>query len=821
MPQYSRLSLAIAAVLGTHAIDASAVAAETASAGEIPEVVVTATRRSENLQNVPIAITALTAETLAQLNVQTFEDFVKYLPNVSTASKGPGQNEIYMRGLSTTQGGNQGGGGVNSFPNVAVYLDDQSAQLPGRNLDIYAADLERIEVLEGPQGTLYGAGAQAGAVRYITNKPKINVTEAGFNASYSTTAHGDPSSSLDAYLNVPLIADTLALRGVIYNDSRGGYIHNVPGTFARSGTDIGIVDYFGGVVPAGSSTLSNNGLVNGAYNPTRYQGLRLSMLYQMNDDWNVLLQQSFQTLEANGVFAYDPTLGDLNVQQYNPSSDKDQFEDTAWTMNGHVGPLKLVYTGGFLNRKVSQQTDYTAYARGVYAAYYQCNGPSLGSTGTTAICYSPSAVWKDTEKNTHQTHELRVSTPDDWRTRGILGLFWEDYKIEDATDWSYGNQAAGFNGQAPLAGTTQINPSVRPAGDVFFDDITRGYKQKAAFGNIDFDILPKQLTLSLGTRLYSMDTYELGSANSGYGCRNVPTGECQNGKNLDADNLHKTFSGHKSRINLSWKVTDDVLLYATYSEGFRPGGFNRGQGVITPNSPLYGKFQIPLFYAPDTLKNKEIGWKTSWFNHHVQFNGAAYQEDWYNVQLAIFDPGLYGNQIFTANGPDYRVRGVEGDLIVNATEHLSVMSSFAWNSSSQHSDPQLAGNSGVPVSLFPTGGLGSTLAQSPPFQGNIRIRYAVPINDYRAFWQVGAQHQAHSYSSVITQGAFISPRQDQPAYTTFDASFGVKKDAWNAEIFGENITDKRAQLYINGFDFVRLVTVNRPRTIGLRLSYKF
>src|SRR6266436_8710739 len=258
MNQYSKLSCAVTAVLGAHTASAAA-PSETAAAssGEIPEVVVTATRRTENLQDVPIAITALTAETLTQLNVQTFDDFVKYLPNVSTASKGPGQNEIYMRGLSTTQGGSQGGGGINSFPNVAVYLDDQSAQLPGRNLDMYAADLERIEVLEGPQGTLYGAGAQAGAVRYITNKPKLNATEAGFNASYSTTAHGDPGSSIEAYLNVPLIADTLALRGVIYDDARGGYINNVPATFARAPTDLGIVHYFGGNVPANSVVLNN------------------------------------------------------------------------------------------------------------------------------------------------------------------------------------------------------------------------------------------------------------------------------------------------------------------------------------------------------------------------------------------------------------------------------------------------------------------------------------------------------------------------------------------------------------------------------------
>jgi outer membrane receptor protein involved in Fe transport len=207
------LSQAIAVVLGLGGAGVSV--AQTSAGNELEEVVVTATRRSENLQNVPIAITALTSTTLSELNVQTLDDFLKYLPNVTTAGVAPGQDEVYMRGLSTTHQGSQVVGGTGAFPNVAVYLDDQSVQLPGRNLDVYAADLARIEVLEGPQGTLYGAGAQAGAVRYITNKPKLDVDEGSVDASYSTTAHGDPSASGVAMLNVPVIPGTLALRAVI------------------------------------------------------------------------------------------------------------------------------------------------------------------------------------------------------------------------------------------------------------------------------------------------------------------------------------------------------------------------------------------------------------------------------------------------------------------------------------------------------------------------------------------------------------------------------------------------------------------------------
>ncbi len=178
---------------------------------QLEEVVVTATRREENLQDVPIAIAALTGATLKQLNLQTFDDFSKYLVNVTAAVNGPGQSELYVRGLSATQTNNFISAGTGTFPNVAVYLDEQSAQMPGRNLDIYAADLERIEVLEGPQGTLFGAGAQAGVLRYITNKPKLDVTEGGAEAGYSATAHGDPSTRVQAYINLPVLEDRVAV----------------------------------------------------------------------------------------------------------------------------------------------------------------------------------------------------------------------------------------------------------------------------------------------------------------------------------------------------------------------------------------------------------------------------------------------------------------------------------------------------------------------------------------------------------------------------------------------------------------------------------
>jgi outer membrane receptor protein involved in Fe transport len=332
---------AVAAILGAHAAAANAAAPAEATPAEpesglaLSEVIVTAQRREQSAQDVPITMTTLTAETLTKLNVTTFDDYVKYLPSVTVANSGPGRGQIYMRGLGTTQDGEQSTGATGSFPNVAVYLDDQSAQLPGRNLDIYAADLERVEVLEGPQGTLFGAGAQAGVVRYITNKPKLDKTEGAFNASYGTTAHGDNSSGLDAMLNVPLIDGKLALRGVVYSERRGGYIDNVPGTFTRKATDLGIAYYFKGVVPALNEVGNNTQIAAKDINPVTYKGFRLSGLYQINDDWSVLVAQSYQNMEADGIFAEMPygsdgqKLPDLSVNLFTPQYDKDRFENTA------------------------------------------------------------------------------------------------------------------------------------------------------------------------------------------------------------------------------------------------------------------------------------------------------------------------------------------------------------------------------------------------------------------------------------------------------------------------------------------------------------
>jgi len=858
----TKLSCAIASILSGSLVGLahSAASAEPSDAEGIQEIVVTAQRRSENSQDVPITIQTLTADTLTQLNVQTFDQFVKYLPNVTMAGAGPGQSNIYMRGLSIGAQRSDESGVVGQIPNVAVYLDDQSAALPSRNLDVYAADLERIEVLEGPQGTLFGSGAEAGVLRYITNKPKLDVTEGVVNAGYSYTAHGDPNSNVDATLNLPLIPNRLALRAVVYDDRRGGYINNLPGTFARSSTDLGIARYNGGVVPNDSVSINNNNLTGNAINPVTYQGLRLSLLYQVNEDWNALLAQSYQNMDAQGVFYQMPyasqgtafgATGDpigsvplprLSVTLFNPSYNKDKFENTSLTVNGKIDDLKVIYSGAYLVRNVEQQQDYTNYSRGVFGYYYQCAGysPKTAAVGT---CYTPSATWKDTERNTHQSHEIRLSTPDDWRVRAIGGLYYEQFVIVDDTEFLYKTVPTCsptfndncFNNVQPFANSFTSNPGIRNDNTGFFGNTERTIDQKAAFGSVDVDLIPKALTLTLGTRYYRFDERELGGAVGSFYCKaHAPTsyfGPCLKpyGSNINLQNPNTSkYTGFRSRANLSWKVTDDALIYYTWSQGFRPGGFNRGSSghlPTTPGAPATDQFFTPVTYSPDSLTNNELGFKTLWLNHRFEFNGALYQEDWHNTQLNFFDPqGGLGNLTFATNGPDYRVRGVELQIVAKAAEGLTIEASSAWNSSNQQNSPYLINNNpltpgyGKPIISIPNpyGPINSPLANSPPLQFSVRVRQELPMGDYKSFVQVGAQHIGNSYSSTGNLNSY-----DQPGYTTYDAAAGVSKDAWNVQLFCQNLTDVNASTYTSANPQILAEVVTRPRIAGVKFGYRF
>ena len=893
-----KLTVAIAAILGAASFGARAAAPMTASmeggSGALEEIIVTAQHRNQGIQDVPIAMQAFTEGTLTQLNITSFDDYIKFLPNVSSASNGPGQSEIYMRGLSAGAQQYQGSGSTGYFPNVAVYLDNQSVQLPSRNLDVYVVDINRIEVLEGPQGTLFGAGAEAGVIRYITNAPKLNKTEATLGASYSLTAHGDPNANLTAVLNLPLIDDKMALRTVIYNDSRGGYIDNVPAKFTRKNTDLGIhyanypavngacpdgLPNAGWCVPPGSPVLNNSTIAARAINPVTYKGIRAELLYKFNDDWDVLISQTYQNMEAEGVFYQQPNGSDgealqpLQVTLFNHAFDRDKFSNTGWTVNGRLGNLKAIYTGGYLVRKIEQVADYINYTRGLYADYYQCYGPGTGfninggagDPNLKSTCYSPNVLWRTVqERNEHMQHEFRLSTPEDWRIRGIVGAFYEDNKVYDQTQWIETTTPACTSNGAPgtpgnsgclsnigtVPGATVGRPGIQADNVSFYPDALRDTKQTAFFASADFDIVPKVLTLTLGTRHFRFSNSQVGSLTQGFGCFEAgtpPNGCTSTSFNFDKMNLHSTESGSRSRANLTWHVTPDAMVYYTFSQGYRPGSFNQNGGSLHALGPDgVNQFAVPNGYSSDSLTNNEFGWKTEWFEHRLQWNGAIYRENWNNVQVSFLQPGIAGNVTFDTNGQNFVVKGLETSLVAVITRGFTVQASASWNRSEQTNSPALIDrnplsvNFGKPITqvcpggvctpvINPFGPIGSPTASSPPVQFNVRARYEFKLGEYQTFIQASATHSGHSFTQAgsnptITSAGLVSTtrlRFEDPPFTEFDAAVGVAKDAWSAQLYAENVANANTSLFTNADQYIIAQTPMHPRVIGVRIGYSF
>jgi iron complex outermembrane receptor protein len=723
------------------------------------------------------------------------------------------------------------------------------------------------------------------------------------------TAHGDPNTELTAVVNLPLIANTMAVRAVIYDDRRGGYIDNVPATFTRKNTDIGIhyADYaiacsigapvnhlcppvlvngqntnattYG--VPPGSPSINNNNLAARAINPVTYQGIRAEVLYKFNDDWDALITQSFQNMDSRGVFYQQPNASDgaalspLEVTLFNGAYDKDKFASTAWTVNGKFGSLKAVYTGGYLVRNVEQTGDYTNYARGVFADYYQCYGPPgpgtyVNDPSLQSTCFSPSATWHNVERNTHQQHEFRLSTPDEWRLRAIAGAYWEDNKLFDQTGWLYktvppctsnatpgtpGNGNTGcLSNVGTFPGTTVQNPGVQSDNTSFYQDQVRETKQTAFFASVDFDLIPKVLTATLGTRHFRFENSLAGSVLSSFGCfeTGVPPGGCQSASsfNLNVGHLADSESGFKSRGNLTWHITPDVMVYYTFSQGFRPGGFNQNGGFFNyaPGPDGVKQYAVPKSYQSDKLTNNEIGWKSEFLDHRLQWNGALYRENWDNVQVAFFDPGVTGNIFFDTNGQNFLIKGVETSLVARVVPGLTLQAAASWNQSRQTNSPALIDTNPASVNFGkaitevcdtsgancapitnPYGPIGAPSANAPPLQFSLRARYDWNIAGYTPYVQVGATHSGHSFTQAGANPTFLPGgtvtnsrgRFENPAYTVYDASFGVAKDAWYVNVYGENVSNSNASVFVSTQQFIIAQTPLRPRVIGAAFGYKF
>ncbi|WP_026375200.1 TonB-dependent receptor [Aestuariibacter salexigens] len=878
----NKVSCAVLAALTAVSVQAQE---DDQKAKKIETIEVTATKRAESIQDIPVAVTALNGQALENLGVDNFQDYVEYLPNVVFQGTGPGQNEIYIRGAATTQT-NIAVSSVQALqPAVAFYLDEQPVSMQGRNLDIYATDMERVEVLPGPQGTLFGASSQAGTVRLITKKPDFAGFAAGFDTSVSFTKGGEMSNSVEGYFNfVP--SDDLAIRIAAYNERQGGWIDNVlnePGNGGYIGSAVVIDRISGGVLsdPANTPVVppKNDSLVEDDFNDATYSGVRVGAKYRINADWDLLVQHTQQTLDTEGVFAYDPNLeGESSTNRFIPEDNDDEFGLTTWTLEGRLEQLDIVYTGGYLDRDIDSTIDYTGYTNGgLFAAYYVCNHYEA-ATPADERCLDPTKFYKESTQTSRVTHELRFNTDPnkDWRV--TAGIFYDDQEVATVGKFNIGNTDLGFfnNLQRTLVGTEGINSDGGPFESEisFVNDVTHTIEQIAVFGQLEYD-LTDTLTASFGARWYEIDDTFKGSTTTVDVSRRIKAfatldpdeliavGEdpalvqqAVNSGQLEVglldDNGTLTVDDTILKFSLDWKVNDDVLLFTTYSEGFRPPVTNRvGGGLATNQQGAFDGFRIPVYSLTDTLDNYELGMKGDFFDGILRVNATAFYSEITDLQTSRFDPTNISFLVFTDNVGDAEIKGLDADLTWLATDDLVI------NAAMSFLDTELTSINPELVGISP--GVGSELPFSADFSGNIRARYFYELPDGMTGFVNGSvtytgdrlsgmvmdafvmeeatsliygtgsglpiQQEAAVYDGVTytdTNGqTFRGGRYVQESYMIASVAFGVQKNEWKAELFIDNLFDESAVLYIDTQQFTPKVVTNRPRTIGLRLSYDF
>jgi iron complex outermembrane receptor protein len=773
----SKATMWTTALLASSMLTGVAAQAQTAQSGAVAleEVVVTAQKRSENLQDVPISIQALGTKTLEERHITGLNDYIKFLPSVSIQTTSPGFSSVFMRGIVSGDNANHSG----PLPTVGTYLDEQPITTIQGALDLHIYDIARVEALAGPQGTLYGASSQAGTVRIITNKPSTAGFSAGYDVEANTIAHGDAGYVAEGFVNQP-ISDSIAVRLVGWAEHDGGYIDNVANTL-----------FF----PTSGVTINNAARVKEDYNDVDTYGGRAALRLELGENWVVTPSIMGQQQKVGGLFAYDPSLGDLKVGHFYPENSNDKWAQAALTVEGQVANLDVTYAGSYLKREVDSHSDYTDYSyfydtMTTYGAYW---------TDDAGNPVNPAQYINGNDRYSKVSHEIRIATPQENRLRFVGGVFYQrqthgitqDYKID----------AIGDSISVPGYPHT-----------IWLTKQKRVDRDEAIFGELAYDLTDK-LTITGGIRFFKAHNTLKGFFGYGAGySSNTGEAKCFTGPEIAGSpctNLDKGIKedGNSPKVTVTYKITPDKLVYATYSEGFRPGGINR-RGTIPP-------------YTSDYLKNYEAGWKTTWMESRLRWNGSVYLEKWQDFQV-----GLLGANGLTEirNAGAAEVKGVETDLNWAIAQGWTLNASGAYTSAHLTEDFCEDLVNGC-AATGPDAPDGSVLPITPKLKFNLTTRYEWDIGDLQAHVQGSAVYQSGSWTDLRLAEREIIGRQN--GYTTADFTAGVARDSWTLEAYVKNAFDKRASLYryaecietvCGGRPYL---VPNQPRLMGIKFGQRF
>ncbi len=776
----SRIAIAVASVLALAAPRGPALAgAGDSPAGLLEEVVVTARKRQENLQEVPLSVDVFTKRDMQNLGIAQFDDYAEKVPSISFISIGPGSQLFVMRGVSDGSNPNYANSSATGF-----FVDDMSTSWFGTQPDLHLYDIAQIEVLNGPQGTTFGAGSMSGAVRYITNKPDVNAFSAGFDLDGGRLPSGTYNATYEGFLNAPLIDGMLGLRISAFSDSRGGFINNKLTTR----------NWLNGSVSDNSAWARDN------YNHTQVEGGRVALKGVFNDKWSASLTYSYQRQRSLGAWDEDLTnYGPRAVSRFGPESRSSEAKMLDFHVDGDVGIGDLVFASTYWSLPTRQNNEYSQYMQnykgGAQQGFTCLDDPTYGS-GAFAGCNVPVQFFEYHTNPERWSNELRLASKAGGSFHWLVGLYREKTVDKDSGSTFYmpglRTDGAAFQYYEALYGTTA---SSLPPG-VWYGYRTRSdYVQTTEFANISYDITSK-LNIEGGVVHFSSDSrYESPYGQFAY----APTAPA-----LSVDSSHKV----NSKLGINYKLTDKVLLYADFAQGFRDGGANSGY----PAS-CYAN-GVPSRYVSDTLNNFEVGWKTTSVGGRLLFNGAAYLMNWKDLQTLIYDVDICAPSSFNVNVGDARVYGAESNVELKLDENWSMQAAGSYTDAHLRSSP------------YPTfqGNVGERLPFVPYFSYSWNIRYQHPLGkSLSGYAQLDAAHKGDMWNDLHVAGSNGFGRIDQPGYSIMNLRLGLTPEGghWLAELYVRNLTDKNAIIYSNTGNYDLRETTNEPRVVGLRVNYRF
>src|SRR5271154_2804375 len=770
-------------------------AADVGPASTLDEIIVTAQKRTSTVQTTPISISAVSGEDLQTRGVASLAALAQGTPGVSLKSEGPSQTEIEMRGM-TSSGGNSA--------TVSFYLDDiplagpASAQNGHVVIDPNLYDLNRIEILRGPQGTLFGSGSMGGTVRLITNQPNLSHFQSTAQSVLSGTDGGGFNHTDNLMVNLPLIDDTLALRVVGTENYTSGWIDRiVAGSFPLAG---------GNPVGTVRGDVQNAPIEKQYPGSNAYQtyAARVTLLWKPMENLSVTPSFFHTSSTQNGISAYDSVPG--TEAHYQPFDIAEPLTDslTAYSLNVSYGFPTFDLT--------SSTARWTRNSSQVEEASEAFNNPLEGITYSSNYSlpnpgyYGPAGSGPEhgiEDDPSHQfSEELRLVSTGSGRGSWVGGLYYSDF----FSLW-------GFNGTTPNYSAYMDLGTLAPATtpDWFDAYSPTTLKQYAAFGDGTY-ALTDALKIDVGARVNHYD-YRFSSCLSGWGSANgAATPSCSGLIALSSTSFNPKF-------NLSYTFSPDLMAYATVWTGFRPGG---GNAVYPTTGAAWGSaFQQqnytsgkwPATYEPDSVWSYELGEKARMLGHRVTLNASIYYENWRHVQLEAY-PNDWALNI---NGNNVTIYGTDLDILADlgAGFQLEVAAGYLyewleggphWVITPVHKMPEVAPESG-------TVALDYSKLLSPTFTFTARLENS----------HTGPRHSIFFSNPYEFTGTY----RQLPGYDLINIRAGVKfRDTWSATLFVNNLTNKHAQLESMFTenepqpDFTRIET-NQPLTAGVDLTYRF